>query len=163
MNLIAAVDRNWAIGKDNKLLANIPEDMKFFRETTTGGVVVMGRKTLESFPNGKPLPKRTNIVLTRDRKYKAEGAVIVHDTDELEKVLADYDTQNVFCIGGGSIYKLLEPMCDSAYITKIDYAYDADTFFPDLDASDEWEMTEESEEKTCFDLIYTFTKYTRVK
>ena len=163
MNLIAAVDKNWAIGKDNKLLANIPEDMKFFRETTTGGVVVMGRKTLESFPNGKPLPKRTNIVLTRDKKYKAEGAVIVHDIDELEKVLADYDTQDVFCIGGGSIYKLLEPICDTAYITKIDYAYDADTFFPDLDASDAWEMTEESEEKTCFDLIYTFTKYTRVK
>ncbi|MCR4947188.1 MAG: dihydrofolate reductase [Lachnospiraceae bacterium] len=163
MNLIAAVDKNWAIGKNNKLLANIPEDMKFFRETTTGKVVVMGRKTLESFPNKKPLPNRTNIVLTKDSSYKADGAVIVHDTEELSKVLERYDTKDVFCIGGGSIYKLLEPMCDTAFITKIDYAYDADTFFPDLDASDDWELTEESEEKTCFDLIYTFTTYVRKK
>ena len=163
MNLIAAVDKNWAIGKDNKLLANIPEDMKYFREMTTGGVVVMGRKTLESFPNKKPLPKRTNIVMTKDRSYKVEGAIIVHDTEELEAALKDYDTQDVFCIGGGSIYKLLEPMCDTAYITKIDFAYDADTYFPDLDSSGDWKMVEESEEKTCFDLIYTFTKYVRVQ
>ena len=163
MNLIAAVDKNWAIGKNNKLLANIPEDMKFFRETTTGKVVVMGRKTLESFPNQKPLPNRTNIVLTKDKSYKADGAVVVHDTEELSGVLEKYDTKDVFCIGGGSIYKLLEPMCDTAFITKIDYAYDADTFFPDLDASDDWELAEESEEKTCFDLIYTFTRYVRKK
>ena len=162
MKAIAAVDKNWAIGKDNKLLANIPEDMKFFRETTTGGVVVMGRKTLESFPNKKPLPNRANIVMTKDRAYKAGGAVIVHDTDELEEALKPYDTKDVFCIGGGSIYKLLEPMCDTAYITKIDFAFSADTFFPDLDKSEEWKLVDESEEKTCFDLIYTFRKYVRI-
>ena len=80
MNLIAAVDKNWAIGRNNKLLVSIPDDMKFFRETTTGKVVVMGRKTLESFPGKKPLKNRVNIVLTGDRSYQADGAVIVHDT-----------------------------------------------------------------------------------
>ena len=83
MNLIAAVDKNWAIGRNNKLLVSIPDDMKFFRETTTGKVVVMGRKTLESFPGKKPLKNRVNIVLTGDRSYQADGAVIVHDMEEL--------------------------------------------------------------------------------
>ena len=78
MNLIAAVDKNWAIGCKNKLLVSIPADMKFFRETTTGKVVVMGRKTLESFPGGQPLKKRTNIVLTSDRNYKVKDAIVVH-------------------------------------------------------------------------------------
>ncbi len=159
MKLIAAVDSNWAIGKGNKLLANIPEDMKFFREMTTDKVVVMGRKTLESFPNGKPLPNRVNIVLTKNISYEVKGAIVVNDLDELKAELTKYDTDDVFCIGGGSIYEMLEPMCDTAYITKIDFAYDADTYFPNLDKSERWEMVEESEEKTCFDLIYYFTTY----
>ena len=83
MNLIAAVDKNWAIGLNNKLLVSIPEDMKFFRKTTTGKVVVMGRKTLESFPNGLPLKNRVNIVLTSDKNYKVKDAIIVHSMDEL--------------------------------------------------------------------------------
>ena len=87
MNLIAAVDENWAIGYQNKLLTSIPEDMKFFRETTTGKVVVMGRKTLESFPGKKPLKNRTNIILTKNPSYQVEGADIVHDLDELHKEL----------------------------------------------------------------------------
>ena len=87
MNLIAAVDKNWAIGRNNKLLVSIPDDMKFFRETTTGKVVVMGRKTLESFPGKKPLKNRVNIVLTGDRSYQADGAVIVHDMEELHEEL----------------------------------------------------------------------------
>ena len=91
MNLIAAVDNNWAIGKNNQLLVRIPMDQKFFRETTTGKVVVMGRKTLESFPNGLPLKNRTNIVLTHDHTYKVLGAVVVHDMDELHEELKKYD------------------------------------------------------------------------
>ena len=83
MNLIAAVDKNWAIGKDNKLLVSIPMDMKFFRETTTGKVVVMGRKTLESFPNGLPLKNRTNIVLTANREFAREGVTVVHSIEEM--------------------------------------------------------------------------------
>ena len=99
MNLIVAVDRNWAIGKDNKLLVSIPDDMKFFRETTTGKVVVMGRKTLESFPNSKPLPNRVNIVITRDMNYDAKGAVVVHSKEELDKELEKYNSDDIYIIG----------------------------------------------------------------
>ena len=99
MNVIAAVDRNWAIGCRNKLLVSIPDDMKYFRQTTTGKVVVMGRKTLESFPNGQPLKNRVNIVLTRDRSYRQKDAVVVHDLDELHEELEKYDTRDVYVIG----------------------------------------------------------------
>ena len=100
MNLIAAVDKNWAIGYQNKLLTSIPEDMKFFRQTTTGKVVVMGRKTLESFPGKKPLKNRTNIVLTKNPSYQAEGAIVVHNEDELREELKKYDSEDIFVIGG---------------------------------------------------------------
>lgn len=159
MNLIVAVDKNWGIGKDNKLLTSIPSDMKFFRETTSGKVVAMGRKTLESFPNGMPLKNRTNIVLTRDMSYKAEGAVIVHTVDEMVEELKKYNSEDIFVIGGESIYKQMLPYCDLAYITKIDHEYDADTFFPNLDEMPEWEQIAESDEQTCFDLEFVFTKY----
>ena len=107
MNLIAAVDKNWAIGYQNKLLTSIPEDMKFFRQTTTGKVVVMGRKTLESFPGKKPLKNRTNIVLTKNPSYQAEGAIVVHNEDELWEELKKYDSEDIFVIGGESIYRQL--------------------------------------------------------
>ena len=130
MNLIVAVDKNWAIGKDNKLLVSIPDDMKFFRETTTGKVVVMGRKTLESFPNGKPLKNRVNIVLTRDPNYEVKDAIIVHSKDELDKELKKYNQEDIFVIGGESIYRLMLDDCQKAFVTYVDYAYDADTYFP---------------------------------
>lgn len=159
MNLIAAVDKNWAIGLNNKLLASIPEDMKFFRETTTGRVVVMGRRTLESFPGGRPLKNRTNIVLTRDRSYQVKGAVVVHSLEELRKELEKYPSQDIYVIGGESIYRQLLDDCDVAHITKIDYAYEADAWFPNLDELEEWRITADSEEQTCFDLEYRFLKY----
>lgn len=159
MKAIAAVDSNWAIGNKNRLLTSIPADMKFFREKTNGHVVVMGRKTLESFPNGLPLKNRTNIVLTANKNYQARDAVIVHTEEELLEELKKYDTEEVYIIGGESIYQMMIPYCDTAYITKIDHAYEADTYFPNLDVMDGWRMTEESEEQTCFDLEYTFTKY----
>lgn len=161
MKAIVAADRNWGIGFENKLLASIPSDMKFFRETTMGHVVVMGRKTLESFPNGLPLPKRTNIVLTHDAGYQAKGAIIVHSKEELLEELKKYDSEEIYVIGGGSVYELLLPYCDTALVTKIDFAYQADTFFPNLDEKPEWVMTEEGEEQTCFDIEFAFTKYTR--
>ena len=161
MNAIAAVDANWAIGNKNRLLTSIPADMKFFREKTMGHVVVMGRKTLESFPNGLPLKNRVNIVLTANRSYKVKDAIIVHTKEELLKELKKYDSNELYVIGGGSIYEMLIPYCDTAYITKIDHAYAADTYFPNLDQMDEWEMTEVSEEQTCFDLEYVFAKYER--
>ena len=163
MNLIAAVDKNWAIGRNNKLLVSIPDDMKFFRETTTGKVVVMGRKTLESFPGKKPLKNRVNIVLTGDRSYQADGAVIVHDMEELHEELKKYPSEDIYVIGGESIYKQLLDECDVAHITKIDYAYDADAYFPNLDEKPEWKITADSEEQTYFDLEFYFYKYERVQ
>ena len=159
MNLIAAVDSNWGIGKNNQLLVKIPADMKFFRETTTGKVVVMGRKTLESFPNGQPLKNRVNIVLTHDKTYQVKDAVLVYSLEELWKELEKYESENVYVIGGESIYDQLVDACDVAHITKIDYAYDADAHFPNLDERPKWQITQDSEEQTYFDLIYHFYKY----
>lgn len=159
MNLIAAVDKNWAIGRNNKLLVSIPDDMKFFRETTTGKVVVMGRKTLESFPGKKPLKNRVNIVLTGDRSYQADGAVIVHDMEELHEELKKYPSEDIYVIGGESIYKQLLDECDVAHITKIDFVYEADAWFPNLDEKEAWVVTADSEEQTYFDLEYHFYKY----
>lgn len=159
MNLIAAVDKNWAIGLRNKLLVSIPMDMKFFRETTTGKVVVMGRKTLESFPNGRPLKNRVNIVLTKDENYQVKDAVVLHDIGELKKELEKYPSEDIYVIGGESIYRQLLDMCDTAHITKIDYAYEADAYFPNLDEMEEWEITADSEEQTYFDLEFQFLKY----
>ena len=156
MNLIAAVDKNWAIGLHNKLLVSIPADMKFFREVTTGNVVVMGRKTLESFPNGQPLKKRTNIVLTSDPDYQVKDAVVVHNMDELHEELKKYPSDSIYIIGGESVYRQLLDECDVAHITKIDYEYEADAYFPNLDENPEWEITADSDEQTYFDLEYYF-------
>lgn len=161
MKAILSADRNWGIGNGNKLLVSIPSDMKYFRQTTTGKVVVMGRKTLESFPNGQPLKNRTNIVLTENPDYRVKDAVIVHSKEELLKTLEQYDTEDIYIIGGESIYRMMLPYCDTVLVTKIDRAFQADTFFPDLDKMEEWEMTEEGEEQTCFDLEFRFTKYER--
>lgn len=161
MKAILSADRNWGIGYNNRLLVSIPSDMKFFRQTTTGKVVVMGRKTLESFPNGMPLKNRTNIVLTGNQNYHVKDAVVVHSEDELMEELKKYDTDDIYVIGGESIYRMMLPYCDTVYVTKIDRAFQADTFFPNLDETDEWVMTEESEEQTCFDLEFCFTKYER--
>lgn len=163
MNLIAAVDENWAIGKNNQLLVRIPADQKFFREMTTGKVVVMGRKTLESFPNGQPLKNRTNIVLTRNKDYVVKDAVVVHSLDELHEELKKYDSEDVFVIGGEKIYEQLLDECDVAHITKIDFAYDADAYFPNLDENSDWEITGDSEEQTYFDLEYYFYRYEKKK
>ena len=161
MQLILSADNNWAIGKDNKLLVRIPADMKFFRETTTGKVVVMGRKTLESFPNGLPLKNRTNIVLTTNPSYQVKDAIIVHSKAELFAELKKYDSDDIYVIGGGSIYKMLLEECDTAHVTKINYTYEADTYFPNLDENPDWELVADSEEQTYFDLEYYFLKYRR--
>ncbi len=159
MNLIANVDSRWAIGKDGRLLVRIPADLQFFRETTTGKVVVMGRKTLEALPNGQPLKNRTNIVLTRDKSCRVRDALTVFSMEELWAELKKYPSEDVYVIGGESVYRQLLDACDVAYITKDDYTYSADTFFPNLDELPEWELTERSEEQTYFDLIYHFLKY----
>ena len=162
MNLIAAVDRNWAIGYKNELLVRIPEDQKWFRETTTGKAVIMGRKTLESFPNKSPLKYRLNVVITSDMNYSVPGAVVVHSIDEAVEAVRDYADDDVYVIGGESIYRQMLPLCSTAHITKVDYAYQADAHFPDLDKEEGWKITETSDERTYFDIIYEFVKYERV-
>ena len=161
MNIIVAVDKNWAIGKNNKLMWSIPADMKFFRETTKGNIVIMGRKTLESFPQGQPLKNRVNIVITKNPNYKVKDAVFVHSIEEAIAESKKYEGET-YVIGGESIYRAMLPYCDTALVTKIDHAYDADTYFPNLDADKEWQMTKISDEQTCFDLEYYFTVYERV-
>ena len=163
MNLIVAVDKNWAIGKENKWLVSIPQDMKFFRETTIGKVVVMGRKTLESFPGGQPLKQRTNIVLTTDKNYSVKDAIVVHTIDELLEELKKYNDEDIYVIGGESIYRQMLPYCDIAHVTKIDHAYEADTYFPNLDEMDEWAVTGVSDEQTYFNLEYEFVRYERMQ
>lgn len=162
MNLIAAVDKNWAIGMDNKLLVRIPDDMKRFRQMTVGKVVVLGRKTLETFPGGQPLKDRTNIILSKNKDYQVKGAVCVHSIEQLSSELEKYKSEDIYVIGGESIYRQLLCQCDTAYITKLDYAYQADAWFPNLDEEDAWQISEESEEQTYFDLEYYFLKYSRL-
>lgn len=161
MNMIVAVDRNWAIGNKDRLLVSIPNDHKHFREETTGKVVVLGRKTLQTFPQGQPLKNRINVILSRDRNYRVKDAVVVHSVEELLEELKQYDTEDVYVIGGESTYRQLLPYCDVAHVTKIDHAYEADTYFPDLDREEGWKITAESEEQTYFDLAYTFVRYQR--
>lgn len=163
MNLIVAVDKNWAIGNQNKLLVSIPADMKFFRETTMNKVVVMGRKTLESFPNGMPLKKRTNIVLTRDKNYQVKDAIVLHTVEEVLEELKKYNEEDIYIIGGESIYRQFLPYCKVAHVTKVNHAYEADTYFSNLDEKDEWVVTGVSEEQTYFDLEYEFVRYERLQ
>jgi len=163
MNLIVAVDENWAIGNKGELLVRIPADHKMFRQETINKVVVLGRKTLDTFPQAQPLAKRTNIIVTNNPDYKAGDAIIVHSIDELLEEVKKYDTNDVYIIGGASIYEQMLPYCDTAHVTKIDHKYAADAYFPNLDESPEWEITATSEEQYYFDLTYHFIKYERVK
>ena len=163
MNLIAAVDSNWAIGNRGELLVRIPKDHKNFREMTTGKVVVLGRKTMDTFPQGQPLKNRTNIILSRDESYSVKDATVVHSVEELLEEVKKYDSRDVYIIGGESIYAQLVKYCDTAHITKRDHEYEADAYFPNLDADPDWEVTGESDEETYFDLEYRFVRYERKK
>ena len=133
MKMIASADNNWAIGYKGSLLAHVSADMKFFKSKTVGNVVILGRKTLMTFPNGKPLKDRKNIIITTDESFKVEGAEIVHSTDELLETVEKYDDDSLYVIGGGSIYDQLLPYCDTAYITKFDKTFEADTYIKNLD------------------------------
>lgn len=161
MKLIVAVDKNWAIGIKNQLLVRIPADMRFFKSETTGKVVVMGRKTLESFPNKKPLNDRINIVITKDRNYTLEGAKVVHSIEEALEVTKGYSSEDVYVIGGESIYNQLLPYCDTAYVTRIDFAYEADTYFPNLEEMPQWKVADISEEETYYNIEYSHYKYVK--
>ena len=160
MNMIAAVDKNWGIGKDNGLLDHIPEDMKFFRETTKGKAVIMGRKTFLSFPNQKPLPNRLNIVLSSDKSFCPEGAKTAETIEKAVEIAREtYADDDIFIIGGEAVYFEMEPLCKRAYITKIENVYEADKFFPCLDEKNEWTIKHKEMLKTEKGLWLTFVTY----
>lgn len=162
MKLIAAVDNEWNIGNKGNLLFSLPDDMKFFRTTTSGKIVVMGRKTLESFPGSKPLKNRINIVLSRS-KHDVDGAEFVTGVDELLDRLKEYDFGDVYVIGGAQIYSLLLPYCDTALITHVDaVAIEADSKFPEL-KDNEWTVTEQSDIHENNGIKFRFTTYKRIK
>ena len=164
MKLIAAVDNNWAIGFKGKLLASIRADQMNFKRLTLGKVVVLGRKTIETFPGGRPLVQRRNIILSRNPNFTVKDAEVVHSTEELLKLVKkeNIPTDDIFIIGGETLYKEFEPLCDTAIITKINYSYEADAYFPNLDKNPDWECISEGEEQTCFDMEFRFCEYKRI-
>ncbi len=162
MKAIFHTDNKWGIGKNNELMFSLPKDMKFFRETTMGKIVVMGSKTLLSFPNGKPLKNRVNIVLCPE---DVEGVQTVHNLDELFAEAGKYPPDDVFVIGGASVYRALLPYCTEALVTKVEEDGGADVFVPDLDADENFSLIFESEPEEDNGHIIRFCTYknTRVK
>lgn len=161
MKLIVNVDKNWGIGLSGDMLVRISADLKRFKSITSGSAVVMGYTTLLSLPGSKPLAGRDNFVLSRKEGLEIEGAVVVSSAHALIDALDGRD--DVFVIGGDSVYRLLLPYCDYAYITKTDIEKEADTYFPDLDEDDGWEVVSESETYMENGIEFKFVDYRRVR
>lgn len=163
MNFIVAVDEEYNIGNDKELLMYLPNDLKNFKKHTEGKVVVMGRKTLESLPKGKPLPNRINIILTTNKEYKAEGCLIVYSLEELFKLLKRYEDEDIFIIGGAEVYNGLIPYCKYGYITKIKKTFDVNKSINNVDNMPSWNKIWESEEMDQDGIKYVYTKYENIK
>lgn len=163
ISAIVAVDNNWGIGFNDDLLEHIPEDLKYFKELTSGNTVVMGRKTWDSLPK-KPLPNRHNLVITKDPSiYELTNEVQFYTLRQIEVLMLKNKNVNHFVIGGGQIYEKLLPLCDRVYVTKIFKDHDqVDTYFPNLDESDEWAPAMQSALHTYKDLTYQFWQYDRI-
>ncbi len=161
MKAIVCVDEKWGIGKNEDLLFSLPLDMKFFRETTREKIVVMGGKTLRSFPNSKPLPKRVNIVLSKSEER--DDCIICKDFKSLLTTLKNYDSEEIFIIGGGSFYKMMLPYCSEALVTKVEADGGATVFFPNLDENSNWELVERGERLETNEYYITFNKYKNEK
>ena len=160
MNGIVAVDRNWGIGRNNDLLVHLPGDLKYYKEKTYGKVIIVGQRTLESFPGSKPLPGRTNVVLSDDPAFVRDDCIVCRTKDEVLEKVAEYDPEDVFVCGGASIYRLFLEDCDAMYVTKIFEAFEADTFFPDLDELG-WQVDWASEEQEENGIRYRFERYVK--
>ena len=163
MKMIVCVSENWGIGKDNSLLFSLPPDMKFFRETTLGKVVIMGRGTLDSFPGGKPLKNRTNVVLTRDKNFVREGAVVFNSKEEILNYVKEFPTDDVFVIGGGQIYEMFRGDCDEAIVTKVRKTLPCDTFLFNIDEDEDWTLFEESDLMEHEGTKFSFCVYRKTK
>ncbi len=161
MKGIVAVDEKWGIGKDNGLLFGIREDMKFFRETTKNKVVVMGSNTLRSLPNGNPLKNRVNVVLSKT--LKRDDCIVVNDTVSLGKALKEYDTDDVYVIGGAKVYKLLLDYCEEILVTKVRADGQADVFFENLDELPDWRLVDTSQPVLSDGYTITFNRYKNLK
>ena len=161
MNAIAVVDRNWALGREGALLFNLPTDMRRFKELTTGGILLMGRKTLNSFEEGHFLPERRNIVITRNKDLVPPGGETVATPQEALALIAKEDSGKAWVIGGGSVYAALLSQCERTYLTKVDTVAEGepDTYFPDLDHLTGWELEEESNPVWENNLSYRFLVY----
>ncbi len=162
MILIAAVDEKWGIGQNGKLLVRLSADLRRFRQITLHNVILMGRKTLESFPDGKPLSDRINVVLTNNRNYQCPPAVTIHSLWDIFGLEKKYHAP-VFIVGGESVYKQLLPYCQKAYITKIKASYIADAFLPNLDLLLEWVLTHEEEEQEENGIRFSFCTYEKLE
>lgn len=159
MNMIVVADENWGIGFQGKVLINIPREQKQFREETQNKVVVMGRKTLETYPQGLPLVGRKSIILSRNKNLQIKGAIVVHSVNELLEELKNYASKDIYIVGGESVFKQMLPYCDTIHVTKVQHSYQSDSYFPDLDHDTCWKITADSEEQTYFDIEYVFLKY----
>ncbi len=161
MELVVVVDSAYGIGLNGGLLCHISGDLKHFKEITTGHVVVMGRKTLESFPNKKPLPNREHIILSRNTDFSIDNPMVkvCYDINNLPDIVKNITDKKVFVIGGGTVYDQLLPYCTKAHVTKIKKEFTADTFFPNLDKMDNWEITETSDSIIENDIEYNFVTY----
>ena len=158
MNLIVAVDENWAIGKGGDQLVYISADLKRFKELTTGHPVILGRKTLATFPGGRPLKNRRNLILSATPGYAVDGAEVFADTQSL---LANAP-EDAFVIGGESVYRVLLDRCDTAYVTKIHASFPADRYFPDLDSHPDWAIAEESDPLEENDIRFHYVTYRKI-
>ena len=164
MNAIVVVDQNWGIGCSGDLLFSLPTDMKRFRSLTLGGTVILGRKTLDSFPGGRPLPKRRNIVITRNVDFDREGCEIAGSLQAALELAADTEDGKLWVIGGGSVYAALLNRCKRVYLTKVDaVAEGADTFFPNLDKLPGWKVEATSEPVEENGVTYRFVDYVNSK
>lgn len=165
MNFIVAVDKDYGIAKNGNLLAALPRDLQFFKEKTIGNVVVMGRKTLESLPKKKPLPNRTNLILTREKNYTCEGAIVLHSLQEVLDWIAEQEItkERVFISGGAEIYTLFMPYCEVAYVTEIAERFGADRFIEKINENNIWEEVERSERQCENGFEYEWVTYHRKK
>lgn len=159
MDAIVAIYDDWGIGANGTQPVAVAADRRFFRNTTKGATVIVGRKTLQDFPGGRPLPNRRNILLTRQELHM-EGVEVAHSTREALE-LADGD-EKVFVIGGGSVYAELLPLCSRVYVTRVHAIPDSDTFFPNLDADPGWKMTQVLESGEEYGVRYEMCVYERV-